>query len=64
MVVLGEAKSRIFRSEVQRFADSLALVEPMVKGEVMRVMFGYFLHPTAGEAAKERDILLVASYQR
>ena len=60
VVVLGEAKSRIFRSDVEEFAESLALVEPVVKGEVMRVMFGYFLHPTAEEAARERDILLVA----
>jgi hypothetical protein len=64
VVVLGEAKSRIFRSDVEEFAESLALVEPVVKGEVMRVMFGYFLHPSAEEAARERNILLVASYQR
>jgi hypothetical protein len=36
----------------------------VLKGEVVRVMFGYFLHPSAAEAARERDILLVASYQR
>jgi hypothetical protein len=64
VVVLGEAKSRIFSSQVEKFAHNLALVEPVVKGEVVRVMFGYFLHPSAEVAARERDILLVASYHR
>ncbi|MBM4466491.1 MAG: hypothetical protein FJ014_13210 [Chloroflexi bacterium] len=64
VVVLGEAKSRIFRSDVEEFAERLALVEPALKGEVVRVMFGYFIHPSAEVAARERDILVVASYQR
>jgi len=54
MVLVG-AKQRIFRSELERFADNLALVKLVVKGEPMRVTFGYFLHPTAVEAAKERS---------
>jgi len=29
---------------------------------VVRVMFGYFIHPPAEAAARERDILVVASY--
>jgi hypothetical protein len=28
------------------------------------LMFGYFIHPSAEVAARERDILVVASYQR
>ena len=64
VVVLGESKSRIFEREVVKFANSVALVEPVIKGELMRVMFGYVLHPSAEEVARERDVLLVASYQR
>jgi len=64
VVVLGEAKSRIYRSEVEKFAYNLAVIDHVLKGEVVRVMFGYFLHPSAEAAARERDILLVASYQR
>jgi chemotaxis protein histidine kinase CheA len=64
VVVLGEAKSRIYRSDVEKFAERLAVIGHVLKGEVVRVMFGYFLHPSAELAARERDILLVASYQR
>ncbi|MFQ6015127.1 MAG: hypothetical protein ACE5NP_06765, partial [Anaerolineae bacterium] len=64
VVVLGEAKSRIHRREVESFVRDLALVEPLMKLEVLRVMFGFYIHPTAMEVAKEANILLVASYQR
>jgi hypothetical protein len=64
VVVLGEAKSRIFRSDVEKFVYNLAVIDHVLKGEVVRVMFGYFLHPSAKETARERNILLVASYQR
>jgi hypothetical protein len=39
-------------------------MDHVLKGEVVRVMFGYFLHPSAEVEAMERDILLVASYHR
>jgi hypothetical protein len=64
VVVLGEAKSRIYRNDVEKFTHNLAVMAHVLKGEVVRVMFGYFLHPSAEVAARERDILLVASYQR
>jgi polyhydroxyalkanoate synthesis regulator phasin len=64
VVVLGEAKSRIYKNDVEKFVHNLAVMDHVLKGEVVRVMFGYFLHPSAEIAARERDILLVASYQR
>ena len=62
-VVLGESKSRIYGREVSDFAKVLAQVEPLVEGEVVRVMFGFYIHPTALREAREKKILLVASYQ-
>ena len=62
-VVLGESKSRIYGREVSDFAKVLAQVEPLVEGEVVRVMFGFYIHPTALREAREKGILLVASYQ-
>lgn len=62
-VVLGESKSRIYGRDVQDWAKVLAQVEPLVEGEVMRVMFGFYIHPTALKEAREVGILLVASYQ-
>jgi hypothetical protein len=48
---------------LESFADNLALVEPLVEGEVTKeAMFGYCLYPIAVEAAKKRHILLMASY--
>jgi len=64
VVVLGEAKSRIYSSDVEKFAHNLALMDHVLKGEVVRVMIGYIFYPSAEIAARERDILLVASYQR
>jgi seryl-tRNA synthetase len=64
VVVLGEAKSRIYGNDVEKFAHNLVVMDHVLKGEVVRVMFGYFIHPSAEIAARERDILLVASYQR
>ena len=64
VVVLGEAKSRIYGNDVEKFAHNLAVMDHVLKGEVVRVMFGYFIHPSAEVAARERDILVVASYHR
>ncbi len=64
VIILGEAKSRIHEREVKKFARDVALVEPLMKGEVMRVMFGFYIHPTAMKEAEKHQILLVASYQR
>ncbi len=63
-VVLGESKARIGGGVVKDFADVLERVEPLVEGEVWRVMFGYWIHPSAQPVAEEHHILLVASYQR
>lgn len=63
-VVLGESKARTGGGVVKNFADVLERVEPLVEGEVWRIMFGYYIHPSAQPVAEERRILLVASYQR
>ena len=63
-IVLGEAKSRIGGGVVKDFADLLAQVEPLVEGEVWRVMFGYYIHPSSQPVGQEHHILLIASYQR
>ncbi len=42
----------------------VAIVEPLLVGEIWRIMFGYYIHPSAIQPAEEGHILLVASYQR
>jgi predicted nucleic acid-binding Zn-ribbon protein len=61
-VVLGEVKSRIHKREVDEFRRKLDLVGPQVEGEVVPVMFSYFIDLSAMEAAGD-EMLLVASYQ-
>lgn len=64
VVILGESKARIHKREVRKFRKEFLLILPQIKGEVLKVMFGYFIHPEATELAKEEGIILVASYQR
>ena len=64
IVVIGEIKSRIYEREVEKFIQLLKKVTPGIEKEVLKVMFGYFIHPSAEKLAKREDILLVASYMR
>ena len=62
IVILGEAKSRIYRGEVKDFVKAVAKLK--IKDKVFKVMFGFFIHPSASELAEKEGIALVASYQR
>lgn len=64
VVVLGEAKSRIYRREVEQFDHAIQPVADVLKEKVVKVMVGYLIHPSASRLAAEKEILLVASYQR
>ncbi len=64
VVILGETKSRIYEGEVKKFLRQSSKIAPQIKCEVLKVMFGYLIHPTAMELAKKEGIILVASYQR
>ena len=64
VVILGEAKSRIYEGEVKKFLQQISKVTPQIEHEILKVMFGYLIHPTAVELAKKEGVILVASYQR
>lgn len=64
ITVLGECKSRIYRREVRSFARQVEKVRGLLKGDIQLVMFGYWIHPSASVLAKEKDLHLIASYQR
>ena len=64
IVILGETKSRIYEGEVKKFLRQISEIAPQIKCEVLKVMFGYLIHPTAMELAKKEGVILVASYQR
>ena len=62
--ILGEAKNRLYRRDVERFDQRLKTLEPGRLERALKVMFAFWIHPSAQEAARERAILLVVSYQR
>jgi len=64
ITILGEVKSRIYEREVNKFIRDVASVLPVIKGEVLKVMFGYLVHPYAAKRGEAEDVILVASYQR
>ena len=66
IVILDEAKSRIYEREVRKFIHDVSKVLPVVKGkgEVVKVMFGYLVHPSATKQGEAHDVIIVASYQR
>jgi len=64
ITVLGECKSRIYRREVRSFVRQADKVRGLLKGDTLLVMFGYWIHPSASMFAKEKDVHLIASYQR
>ena len=63
--VIGECKSRIYKSDVEDFTKRLERVRSVLRdGEVYPLMFGYYIHYTAQEIAIEKGVKLVASYMR
>jgi len=61
--IFGECKSRIKKAEVNQFVRCLKKLKD-VKGEILKVMCGFYIHPSATNIAKQENILLIASYQR
>ena len=64
VVIIGESKSKIYGREVEGFIDTVNLIRGNIHQELYQVMFGFYIHPSATKAGKERGIILVASYQR
>ena len=64
VIVLGEASSRIRAGDVRRFLRKASLVKPLLPPsvELLYVMFGYYIHPSALEVAEAEQVHLVASY--
>ena len=60
VTVLAEVKARLGGSEARRMADKLDRVaQALDQGAVVKVIVGMAIHPTAQEALRERDILLI-----
>jgi len=65
VIILGESKSRIFGGDVESFVMNMRDVERQMPGrKFLKLLFGFYVHPTAQEAAKKHDVRVIASYQR
>ncbi|RLF14008.1 MAG: hypothetical protein DRJ97_07015 [Thermoprotei archaeon] len=65
VTVVGEVKSRIYGDDVSRFHEKVfSRVRRVVEGEVLGVLFGYLIHPSAKRRAEELGLYVVASYER
>ncbi|MCD6513562.1 MAG: hypothetical protein J7L07_01420, partial [Candidatus Odinarchaeota archaeon] len=64
VIVIGECKSRIYRSDVEKFSSVVGRLREIIGDEIYALMFGYWIHPSAEEAAKKYRITLIASYMR
>ncbi|MBI5487856.1 MAG: hypothetical protein HY905_11030 [Deltaproteobacteria bacterium] len=64
IAVIGECRSRIYRSDAVEFLGKIDRFRDAFPGEIQPVLFGYLVHPSAEEVATSRGVLLVSSYQR
>jgi uncharacterized protein YdcH (DUF465 family) len=64
ITILGEARSRIYSSDVKGFDELAEKVKKFVPNNVYKLMFGYYVHPSAEQEANKRGITLIASYMR
>jgi hypothetical protein len=64
ITILGEAKSRIYSSDVEGFDRLAEKVKRFVPNNTYKLMFGYYVHPSAEQEARKRGVTLIASYMR
>ena len=64
ITILGEARSRIYSSDVENFDKLVEKVKRFIPNNVYKLMFGYYVHPSAEQEARKRGITLIASYMR
>ncbi|MDY0000248.1 MAG: hypothetical protein RBU30_03020, partial [Polyangia bacterium] len=66
VAIVGEVKSRIYEADARRFAAKAARVAEALEATLgplplVSILFGFVVHPSAQQAAKDLDLLLVAS---
>jgi hypothetical protein len=62
IAILGESQSRISKSTVDELYEKFSIIEPTIKKECFKFIFGFSIHPTGQESAKEKKIELIATY--
>jgi len=63
-IIIGEARSRIYSGDVEEFDKVAEKARKALEGSVYKLMFAYYVHPSAEKEASNRGITLIASYMR
>lgn len=64
VIIVGEVRSRIYAGDVESFDKLVERIKATIADRIYKLMFGYYIHPSAEYEAKSRGITLIASYMR
>ena len=66
IIVIGECKSRIYGRDVNEFIEKYNLIRKVLSPdmEIIGLMFGFLIHPSAQKAAEREKIYVIASYMK
>jgi len=60
ITVVGEAKSTIHGRDVEAFSGRVGRLKSQLRGRVIKLMFGYWIHPSAEQEAKKLQVHVIA----
>ncbi|MEM1628047.1 MAG: hypothetical protein QXP02_03865 [Desulfurococcaceae archaeon] len=64
IIIIGEAKSRIHAEDVKLFYEkTMMLVEMNKIKDPLMIMYGLYIHPSAENEAKGKNIIIITPYQ-
>jgi len=63
IILLGEAKNRIRKAEVSKYIKRITALKDYLDKPLFLFMFGYWIHPSAEELAKDNGIELIVTYK-
>jgi len=60
VTVVGEAKSTIHGRDVEAFLGRVDRLKSQLRGRIIKLMFGYWIHPSAEQEAKKLQVHVIA----
>lgn len=60
VTVVGEAKSTIHGRDVEAFSGRVDRLKSQLRGRIIKLMFGYWIHPSAEQEAKKLQVHVIA----
>ena len=60
VTVVGEAKSTIHGRDVEAFSARVDRLKSRLRGRIIKLMFGYWIHPSAEQEAKKLQVHVIA----